>query len=62
MDRHTARKDDTKLVGIFRNSKLFVQSVKKTKVPQNEALIHKCSVMFKFVQTGLLAHAISIQC
>ena len=62
MDRLTARKDDTKLVGIFRNSKLFVQNVKKTKVPQNEALIHKCSVMFKFVQTGLLAHAISIQC
>ena len=31
MDRLTARKDDTKLVGIFRNSKLFVQSVKKQK-------------------------------
>ena len=26
-------------------------------MPQNEALIHKCSVMFKFVQTGLLADA-----
>ena len=30
-------------------------------MPQNEALIHKCSEMFKFVQTGLLADAETLE-